>query len=122
MSLPGSLTAYMAPEDTIAAVTAVFIVGMIWLRTRMQYTKRGAGRLRLLSAGRVYFGCGVAVLVIGWFAAPALGRTLWPGALATSTSLRVIWFLATYFIFIVVHRILRSRGVAVFAPRELPLS
>jgi hypothetical protein len=87
---------------------------MIWLRTRMQYTRRGAGPLQLARAGRVYFGAAIGMLIIGWFAAPLIGEAFWPNTGATPTLMRVVWCLATYYIFIVIHRVLKSRGTEVF--------
>ena len=31
---------------------------------------------------------------------------------------RVIWFLLTYYVFIIVHRVLKSRGILVFKVHE----
>jgi hypothetical protein len=103
----------MTTPDVISAVTSLFIAGMIWLRTRMQYP-RGRGRLRLQRAGRIYFGAAIGLLVLGWLLAPILGRAAWPTTNVTPTLLRVVWFLATYYVFILVHRILKVRGVEVF--------
>ena len=105
-------------QDIIIAVTGLFILGMVWLRTRMQYVQRGGGALRLEPAGHLYFGSVLALLVLGWFVAPPIGRTLWPGTAATPTLMRVTWYLATYYLFIIVHRVLRGRGAAVFTPRD----
>jgi hypothetical protein len=105
-------------QDAIVAISALFIVGMIWLRTRMQYARRGAGPLQLEPAGRIYFACVVALLIAGWVAAPWLGRALWPGPAVTPTLMRVIWCLTTYYLFILVHRVLKMRGAAVYRPRE----
>ena len=33
---------------------------------------------------------------------------------ATPTLMRVIWCLVTYYVFIVIHRVLKSRGTEVF--------
>jgi hypothetical protein len=98
----------------ILALTAVFIIGMIWLRTRMQYSRPGGGPLRLERAGKIYFASALGALAVGWAVAPALGRALWPGTAITPALMRVVWFLATYYLFIGVHRVLRSRGAAVF--------
>jgi hypothetical protein len=95
---------------------------MIWLRTRMQYTRRGGGPLHLERAGWIYFASALGVLAIGWVAAPMLGRALWAGTAVTPTLLRVVWFLATYYVFILVHRVLRSRGTPVFKSGELTRS
>jgi len=104
----------MNAQDLIVAFTSLFIVGMIWIRTRMQYMRRGAGPLHLAPPGRVYFGAAVVLLVVGWFAAPLIGASLWPSTGATPTLMRVVWCLATYYIFIVIHRVLKSRGTEVF--------
>lgn len=109
-------------QDLASAVAALFIVGMIWLRTRMHYAGRRAS-LELTRAGRIYFAAVLAVLVIGWFSAPPLGRSLWPAAAAPglgpdSILTRVIWFLATYYLAVVIHRVLQSRHVDVFRSSE----
>jgi hypothetical protein len=103
----------MLSSNAIAAVTLVFIVGMVWLRTRMHYP-RGRERLRLTRAGRIYFAVLLGVLVLGWLVAPAAGHALWPAAASTPTLARVVWFLATYYLFIPLHRALRAQGVDVF--------
>jgi hypothetical protein len=111
----------MASPDLASAVTAVFIVGMIWIRTRMQYMgarRPAGGKLHLERAGRLYFACVVAVLLIGWFAAPLLGTTFWPGSGTTPVLTRVIWFLTSYYLFILIHRYLKSQGIAVFKTHD----
>jgi hypothetical protein len=110
----------MTPQELSAAITAVFIIGMIWLRTRMHYSQRQRGPLRLLPAGRAYFAGALALLALGWFCAPILGRSVWPAAYATDTLLRVIWFLLTYYVFIAVHRALHGRGIEIFGLRNEP--
>jgi hypothetical protein len=111
-------------QDLASAVAAVFIVGMIWLRTRMHYLGRGRTHLKLTRAGRIYFAAVLVVLAVGWFSAPPIGRSLWPAAGAgigigpDSTMTRVIWFLATYYAFVVIHRALQTRHVEVFRSRE----
>ena len=104
----------METQDIISAVTVLFIVGMIWLRTRVLYTREMRGVLRLQRAGRVYFAAVVAVLVLGWLVAPLIGRLAWPDTNVTPLLMRVIWFLATYYGFILVHRILKGKGVEVY--------
>jgi hypothetical protein len=104
----------MNAQDLIVPFTSLCIVGMIWLRTRMQYARRGAGPLHLARAGRIYFGAVIALLFIGWFAAPVIGQAFWPTTGATPTLMRVVWCLATYYIFILIHRVLKTRGTAVF--------
>lgn len=104
----------METQDIISAVTVLFIVGMIWLRTRMLYTREVRGVLQLQRAGRVYFAAVAAVLVSGWLVAPLIGRLAWPETNVTPLLMRVIWFLATYYVFIVVHRVLKGKGVAVY--------
>lgn len=103
-----------AAQDIISAVTVLFIVGMIWLRTRMQYARQSRGVLRLQPAGRIYFGAAAGALVSGWLLAPLIGRFAWPAANAAPGLIRVIWFLATYYVFILVHRILKVKGLAVY--------
>ena len=108
----------MATQDIISAVTVLFIVGMIWLRTRMQYARQLRGGLQLQRAGRVYFAAALAALVLGWLVAPLIGRLAWPDTNVTPGLLRVIWFLATYYVFILVHRILKVRGVSIYKGAE----
>jgi len=108
----------MNAQDLIVVFTSVFIVGMIWLRTRMQYMRRGAGPLQLSPPGRAYFGAVVVLLVIGFFAAPLIGEAFWPNTGITPTITRVIWGLVTYYIFIVTHRVLKARGTQVFTHNE----
>jgi hypothetical protein len=103
----------MSPLDWVTAGTALFILGMVWLRTRMHYP-RGEGRLSLTRPGLIYFVVLLGVLAAGWLFAPAAGRALWPGTLAAPTLTRVVWFLATYYLFIPVHLVLKGRGVKVF--------
>jgi hypothetical protein len=102
----------------ISAFTALFILGMIWLRTRMHYARRAGARLGLQRAGRIYFAVAVAVLALGWFAAPALGSAFWPATRPVPVIPRVVWFLATYYVFIIVHRVLKANGVEVFKVEE----
>lgn len=104
----------MATQDIISAITVLFIVGMIWLRTRMQYARQARGVLQLQRAGRIYFGAVIGALLLGWAVAPLMGRAIWPNTNVTAGLMRVVWFLATYYVFIVVHRVLKVRGVAVF--------
>jgi RsiW-degrading membrane proteinase PrsW (M82 family) len=106
----------MTPLDWLTAGTALFIVGMVWLRTRMHYP-RGRERLLLTRAGRIYFAVLLGVLVLGWFMAPAAAHALWPVAASTPTLARVVWFLAIYYLFIPLHRALRAQGVEVFKAR-----
>ena len=104
----------MDAQDTIVPVTALLMLGLIWVRTRIQYTAGAEGPLRLQPTGRVYFGAAAALLFTGWFAAPVIGRMIWPAEAATPTLMRVVWCLATYYVFIIVHRVLKNRGTAVF--------
>lgn len=104
----------MDAQDILSAITVLFILGMIWLRTRTLYTRQERGTLQLQPAGRLYFAAAFAMLVLGWLVAPLIGRRMLPDTNVTPGLMRVIWFLATYYVFIVVHRILKVKGVAVY--------
>jgi hypothetical protein len=104
----------MLPPDAVCAVAALFIVGMVWLRTRMHYAQPPGGRRPLTAAGVLYFAALGLLLVLGWFAAPALARYAGPALLVAPVLARVVWFLAVYYLFIPLHRLLRARGVRVF--------
>jgi hypothetical protein len=108
----------MSTQALVALITGVFIIGMIWLRTRMHYVQRGRGPLRLERVGWLYFVAAAAVLLVGWFVAPVLGRRSGSPLFVNPTATRVLWYLATYYVFILVHRLLQSRHVAVFATVE----
>jgi len=112
----------MNAQDVIVPFTALLMLGLIWVRTRIQYSKEGSGTLRLQRAGRIYFGAVLALLAAGWFVAPLVGRTFWPVPGVTPTLMRVVWCLATYYIFIVVHRVMKTRGAAVFQKQPDPLA
>ena len=108
----------MLPAEVVSALAALFIVAMVWLRTRMQYAKSAAGARSLTAAGAMYFAALVLLLVAGWFAAPALARRLSSPVPVAPILARVVWFLAVYYLFIPLHRVLQARGVAVFASAE----
>jgi hypothetical protein len=112
----------MLPPEAVSAFAALFIVGMVWLRTRMQYSKGLPGRQSLTAAGAVYFGVLGVLLVSGWFVAPAVARRMITAVpvpvTPTPTLARVVWFLAVYYLFIPLHRVLRARGHAVFRSGE----
>ena len=110
----------MTPLDALSAATALFIVGMVWLRTRMHYP-RGGARGPLTRSGRIYFAALAAVLVLGWVAAPAAGRAIAHAAVVSPALARVVWFLTAYYAFIPVHRVLQARGVRVFGPAAADL-
>jgi hypothetical protein len=112
----------MDVQDIISALTVLFIVGMIWLRTRVQYSRQVRGGLQLQRAGRIYFTAALATLVLGWAVAPFIGRQVWPHTLATPLLMRALWCLATYYVFILVHRVLKMRGVAVYRSLQPPPS
>jgi hypothetical protein len=104
----------MWSADAICAVAALFIAGMVWLRTRMHYPRGPQGRRSLSTAGAVYFAVLALLLVAGWFAAPPVARRLAAAVPVTPTLARVVWFLALYYLFIPVHLILKARGVMIF--------
>jgi hypothetical protein len=108
------LRALMNSQDIISAVTVLFIVGMIWLRTRMQYARQARGILQLQPAGKIYFAAVIVVLLLGWLIAPAVWHSMRPDTDVPSGLIRVVWFLVTYYVFILVHRVLKTRGVEVF--------
>jgi uncharacterized membrane protein AbrB (regulator of aidB expression) len=111
----------MAIQDLISAVTVLFIVGMIWLRTRVQYSQQARGGLRLQRAGRMYFAAVGLTLVLGWLVAPVIGRLAWPGTtVATPLLMRAVWSLGTYYAFILVHRLLKARGVLIYKALHSP--
>ena len=109
----------MMPPDAVGALAALFIVGMVWLRTRLHYRSRsgpvpGRGLRALTPAGWGYFAALLLLLALGWLAAPALAARLAPGTQVAPALARVVWFLAAYYLFIPVHRVLQARGVEVF--------
>jgi len=108
----------MLPPDAIAAVAALFIVAMVWLRTRMHYPRGARTRRALTQTGALYFVALGALLVCGWFAAPPLARSLAGAAQVSPTFARVAWFLLTYYVFIPLHRLLMGRGLPVFRSLE----
>jgi hypothetical protein len=111
----------MTAQNVSSGLTVLLIIAMIWVRTRLQYSgliRREPGRkLQLAKAGRLYFASAIALLAIGWFAAPALGTAFWPASSPNPALSRVIWSLLSYYVFIAVHRLLKSRGTAVFKAR-----
>jgi len=108
----------MALQDLTSALSAVFILAMIWLRTRIQYAKRGR-RLQLQRAGKIYFVAALVLFVLGWLLAPSVGAVFWPQTAASPVLTRVVWFMVGYYVFILVHRYLRVRHIEVFKPVEL---
>ena len=95
------------------ALALLFILAMVWLRTRLHYAKAGAGRLKLTRAGAGDFAALLALLLAGWFAAPLLVRSLGL-ALLSDSFVRAAWCLAAYLAFIPLHRLLLARGLPVF--------
>jgi hypothetical protein len=108
----------MLPPEAVAAFAALFIVAMVWLRTRMQYPQGAAGGRSLTTTGLTYFAALGLLLVSGWFAAPALARRISLPVPVAPILARVVWFLAAYYLFIPLHRLLRARGLAVFRSGE----
>lgn len=108
----------MVSPDVVCALAALFIVGMVWLRTRLHYRARGraAPGRSLTAPGWCYFAALVLLLLVGWLAAPALAVRLAPATPLPPILPRVVWFLAAYYLFIPVHRVLQARGVEVFKP------
>jgi hypothetical protein len=110
----------MSSEPVAAAITASFIAGMIWLRARMQYVRRGSGPLQLQLSGRIYFGSALACLAVGAVLAPVLSSVLGPVPTVTPTVMRLVWFLSTYFVFIIVHRVLMAQGRVLYRVNDPP--
>ena len=106
----------MLPPDAVCAFAALFIVGMVWLRTRLHYRRRsGPPPARALThEGWVYFASLLLLLGLGFPAAPALAARIAPATPVAPILARVVWFLAVYYLFIPVHRVLQARGVEVF--------
>jgi hypothetical protein len=104
----------MLPGNALSALSALFIGAMVWLRTRMHYPRAPGGRRSLTRAGALYFAVLVALLAVGWFAAPPLGRQLTASFLVAPAFARAVWFLGAYYLFILLHRALGARGVVVF--------
>lgn len=109
----------MTGTDWMAALAAVVIFGMIWLRTKVQYRQRGV-TLRLAPAGWKYFGAALLVMLLGWWVAPLLSPLIagpHPQPMMP-TMLRVGWSLATYYVFIGVHQLVRSKAGGVFVASD----
>ncbi|HET9330861.1 MAG TPA: hypothetical protein VFO23_10060 [Steroidobacteraceae bacterium] len=106
----------MLPPDAVCAFAALFIVGMVWLRTRLHYRGRsGPPPARALTrAGGFYFAALIVLLGVGFAAAPAIAARIAPSTPVAPVLARVVWFLAVYYLFIPVHRVLQARGVEVF--------
>jgi len=112
----------MLAPDVICAFAALFMVGMLWLRTGMHYP-RGARSVRTLTAaGWMYFAAFLLLLVSGWFAAPPVARSLAGTTPLPPTLARVVWFLAAYYLFIPVHGMLRARGRPIFSSADASAS
>jgi hypothetical protein len=103
------------PTSSVSGVLAmVFILAMVWLRTRLRYPRAPRTHLRLTRAGAGYFLVLLALLLLGWSGAPWLMLQLKLSALLTPALVRAAWFLVTYLAFIPLHGALISRGVPVF--------
>src|SRR5262245_45522618 len=104
----------MAATDLTALVAGIFILGMTWLRTRTFYTRQRRGPIKITRDGIIFFASVVALLLIGWLASPTLGRILAPNMVASGTLVRVVWFLAVYYLCIPAHKVLAARKIQVF--------
>jgi hypothetical protein len=103
----------MLPADAIGAALALFIFGMVWLRTRMHYAPAPQGRLHVTAVGAVYFGALAVLLVSGWFVAPRVAPRL--GYPVPAIVARAVGFLLLYYLSVPVHRALKAHRAAVFA-------
>jgi hypothetical protein len=104
----------MAAANAPGALALLFILVMVWFRTRLQYARGHAGPLQLTRAGGGYFAALAALLALGWFAAPLLVRYLGRAPLLSGTLARAAWFLVVYLAFIPLHRVLMARDLPVF--------
>jgi hypothetical protein len=102
----------------ISALAALFMVGMLWLRTGMHYPKGARSMRSLTAAGWLYFAVFLVLLLSGWFVAPPLARSLAGATPLPPTLARVVWFLASYYLFIPLHGMLRAHGRPVFRPAD----
>ena len=105
----------MLSPDALSAVAALFILGMTWLRTRMQYRGTAGGRRTLTATGAGFFLVLALLMTVGWFAAPFIARWTAPGAPFGAPLLRGVWFLAVYYLSVAMHRTLLAKGRPVFA-------
>src|SRR2546429_2714219 len=103
----------MLSSNAICAVTLAFIVGMVWLRTRMHY-RRGRERIALTRAGRIYFAVLAGVVVLGWVPAPAAGAAVLPPAPRTPPPSRAGWVFSPHFLFISLPRAVLGRRAEAF--------
>jgi hypothetical protein len=104
----------MFTANAPGALALLFILVMVWVRTRLRYPRPPGARLRLTRAGVGYFAAVLVLLAMGWFAAPLLVQHLGLAAVLSATFARAAWFLGVYAAFIPLHRLLRSRGIPVF--------
>jgi len=104
----------MYSQDLTALIAGIFIIGMTWLRTRTFYTRRQRGVLKITREGQLFFAAVVVLLIIGWLVSPSIGKIVAPSTVASGTLVRVVWFLAVYYLCIPVHRILDSHKIALF--------
>ena len=105
----------MLAANAPGALALLFILAMVWFRTRLHYPRPRGQPLRLTRAGMGYFGALLGLLLVGWLVAPELVRGLGLTAMLTDTFARAAWFLVVYAIFIPVHRLLKARDMGVFA-------
>lgn len=106
----------MSARLLIPALTALFMLGMTWLRARLHYSRSHVGPLQLSGVGVGFFAGVAALLLSGWWLAAPLGRALWPAANAGATLARILWCLAVYYLAVALHRALRAAGLALFRP------
>jgi hypothetical protein len=94
----------MSPPDALGALAAVFILGMAWLRTRLQYRGAPEQKRSLTGAGVAYFVALALLMVVGWFVAARLAQREVPAVLAASVLARALWFLGVYYLSIPLRR------------------
>ena len=104
----------MLVSNTPGALALLFILVMVWFRTRLHYPRAPGAQLRLTRAGAGYFAALLVLLVVGWFAAPPLVQRFGLSAWLSGTLAQAAWFLGVCAAFIPLHRVLMARDIKVF--------
>ena len=105
----------MLAANVPGLLALLFILAMVWLRTRLHYPRSPGQRLRLTRSGVGYFGALVCLLAVGWLVAPALAQHFGLAPTLSASLAQTVWFVVVYATFIAVHRALKARDIAVFS-------